>query len=249
MPPEPALRGIPTVLSAPSEGEASVATTLVGGADTPSPKPRGGRGLGDRVADKPAPTGQHGPRLRRAGVYVGEGMPSVPAKLAAKIRRGTYVDMGELLPEFWSPTREDDQPKQEAKARRARSVQDIFTWLQCYGMYVSVLAPQHPSRIPERMAYQATRLPSFGPVRTTRAWLGCGTIRLSGVRRHSPGSLSGRPSTRHCTLCALQGQHGQPPGVSSASLRLTPPKSARSRETPTQGSGIASVPSSGRSYP
>ena len=156
MPPEPALRGIPTILSAPSKGEASVATTLVGGADTPAPNPGA---TGDSVTallTNLLPQANTGLASGVQGVYVGEGLPPVPAKLAAKIRRGAYVDMGELLPEFWASTRDDDQPKQEAKARRARSVQDIFTWLQCYGMYVSVLAPQHPSRIPELMAYQAT---------------------------------------------------------------------------------------------
>lgn len=35
-------------------------------------------------------------------------------------------------------------------------MQDIFTWLQCFGTYVSILAPLHPERIPELMAYQAT---------------------------------------------------------------------------------------------
>ncbi len=36
------------------------------------------------------------------GVYVGDGLAPVPAKLAARIRRGEYINMGELLPEFWS---------------------------------------------------------------------------------------------------------------------------------------------------
>ena len=81
--------------------------------------------------------------------------PPVPTKLAAKMKRGEFIEMAELLPEFWFSTREDDHSKQEAKSRRARSVQDIFTWLQCYSLYVSVIGPQHPSRIPELMAYQA----------------------------------------------------------------------------------------------
>ena len=34
-------------------------------------------------------------------------------------------------------------------------MQDIFTWLQCCSLYVSVIGPQHPSRILELMAYQA----------------------------------------------------------------------------------------------
>ena len=144
------------VLSAPSEGEASVATTLVGGADTPAPNPGAAGDSVTALLTNLLPQANTGLASGVQGVYVGEGLPPVPAKLAAKIRRGAYVNMGKLLPEFWASTRDDDQPKQEAKARRARSVQDLFTWLQCYGMYVSVVAPQHPSQIPELTAYQAT---------------------------------------------------------------------------------------------
>ena len=42
------------------------------------------------------------------GEYVGDGLPPVPAKVAAKIRRGEFVEMGELLPEFLASQREDD---------------------------------------------------------------------------------------------------------------------------------------------
>ena len=75
------------------------------------------------------------------GVYVGEGLPPVPTKLAAKIKWGELIEMAELLPEFWSSTREDDHSKQEAKSRRACSMQDIFMWLQCSGLYVSIIGP------------------------------------------------------------------------------------------------------------
>ena len=34
--------------------------------------------------------------------YVREGMSRVPAKLEQKIRHWEYVEMGELLPEFWA---------------------------------------------------------------------------------------------------------------------------------------------------
>ena len=34
-----------------------------------------------------------------AGIYVGEGLPSVPAKLVDKIRHWEFVEMNELLPE------------------------------------------------------------------------------------------------------------------------------------------------------
>ena len=96
-------------------------------------------------------TGSHIPAT---GVYIGDGLPPVPPALAAKIRRGAFVDMGELLPEFWALSKEDDgNMRGEAKVRRSRKVTDIFTWLQCFGTYVSVLAPAYPDRIPELMAY------------------------------------------------------------------------------------------------
>ncbi len=79
------------------------------------------------------------------GVYLGEGIPLAPAKLAARIRRGEFVEMGELLPEFWSgATDEDAGPSREPRGRRSRKVTDIFTWLQCYGAYVSTRATTAP---------------------------------------------------------------------------------------------------------
>ena len=69
------------------------------------------------VADKVPITGE--------GVYVGEGLPPVPSKLAKKIRAGEYVDMEELLPEVWTP--EESEP--DAKRRCTKRITDIFTWL------------------------------------------------------------------------------------------------------------------------
>ena len=79
--------------------------------------------------------------------------PNAPPKLPAKIRRGEFTDMGELLPEFWSSHREEDADvKRESKGRSGRKVTDIYTWLQCYSSYVSVRATAAPGMIPELMA-------------------------------------------------------------------------------------------------
>ena len=65
--------------------------------------------------------------------------------------------MGELLLEFWSGLRDEDaETRREAKVRRSHKVTDIFTWLQCFGSFVSVRAQQAPAVIPELMAYMAT---------------------------------------------------------------------------------------------
>ena len=87
------------------------------------------------------------------GVYVGKGLPPVPLKLAKKIRSGDYIEMEELLPEVGNL--EDDIPG-EPKRRCSRRVYDIFTWLQCFGVYVSIRGAQAPEVIPELMAYMTT---------------------------------------------------------------------------------------------
>ena len=117
------------------------------------------------------------------GVYVGEGTPPVPMRLAAKIRRGEFTDMGELLTEFWSTYHEED-PKQEAKPRRSMKVTDIFTWIQCFTTYISVLAPQQPWRIPELMAYMANI------VRVSQDYAGLAWVRYD-VAYHQQAAATG----------------------------------------------------------
>lgn len=65
------------------------------------------------------------------GVYIGDGRPPIPAKLAQKIRRWEFVDMGELLPEF---AQSDDEAtiKRPSTTKKPRQVTDIFTWMQCF---------------------------------------------------------------------------------------------------------------------
>ena len=54
--------------------------------------------------------------------------------------------MGELLPEFWTGSR-------EAETRAKTTVTDVFMWLHCYSLYAAVLAPGEPQVISELMAY------------------------------------------------------------------------------------------------
>ena len=51
------------------------------------------------------------------GVYVGEGAAPVPKKLADKILRWEFVEIGELLPEFWLCARDDTK----SRSRRLRT--------------------------------------------------------------------------------------------------------------------------------
>jgi hypothetical protein len=90
-----------------------------------------------------------------AGIYVGEGLLPVPAKLAEKIAKWEFVDMAELLPEFWSLSPKDlvtNTPPRH-NPRRKRAITDIATWIQCFATYVSVMSTPHPQSVPELLAY------------------------------------------------------------------------------------------------
>ena len=222
------------------------------------------RGLCGSPYGQLAPSGQFGPRGRVPSCLHWGGPPPVPTKLTAKIKRGEFIEMAELLPEFWSSTREDDHSKQEAKSWRARSVQDMLTWLQCYSLYMSVIGPQHPSRIPELMAYQANI------VRASQDYTGLAWVRydsafrrqaaLTGLTRWSAINptlytlyfvRSARTATR-CELCFATTHHtkecaqqGDPdPGVrdrlraiEKAVLSLTPGAGPLAAVLPRGGGG------------
>lgn len=62
--------------------------------------------------------------------------------------------MAELLSELWKATKDDDSLGKEVTVTWwSCKVMDIFTWLPCYGRYVSVLGPKYPEAVSELMAY------------------------------------------------------------------------------------------------
>ena len=77
--------------------------------------------------------------------FLGDSLPPIPAKLTERICRWEYIDMSDLLPEFWP-----DQKAEEGTAKRAnrssakKRVQDINVWLQCYAIFVGVMATKSP---------------------------------------------------------------------------------------------------------
>ena len=69
------------------------------------------------------------------GVYIGEGMTAVPKRLAEKIWRWEFVDMGELLPDGWAQGKsEEGAGSSLALTRMKRQVTDVNTWVQCFAV-------------------------------------------------------------------------------------------------------------------
>ena len=146
MPAQGSLTGIPVISAPEGTSHRGEPSTAAGGAAIPALT----------TASLTNLLSNTNPSLASAMGYIGDGLPPVPPALAAKIRRGAFVDMGELLPEFWAMTKEDTGMKSDTKVRWNRKITDIFTWLQCFGTYVSVLTPLHPERVPKLMAYMTT---------------------------------------------------------------------------------------------
>ena len=89
-------------------------------------------------------------------IYIGEGLPPVSPKLAEKICRWEFVDMAELLPEFWSlpaAMKQEGQPNtQPSPFCQSRKLTDLASWVQCFAIYVRVLAGSSPEVVSELMA-------------------------------------------------------------------------------------------------
>ena len=83
--------------------------------------------------------GQTKEASQSVGIYIGEGLLPVPAKLAEKIARWEFVDMAELLPELWSTLAPKDSRSapgaKQGVPRRRRTITDIATWVQCFATY------------------------------------------------------------------------------------------------------------------
>ena len=128
---------------------------------------------------------------QRDSVYLGEALLPVPNRLVVRIRRGDYVDMGELLPEFWAPGEES------SGKRRSRKVTEILTWVRCFCTYSAVRGAHSPEMLPELMAYLSTI------VRVSQEFIGLAWVRYDvGFRQQAAATRSQRWSVVNPSLYA-----------------------------------------------
>ena len=125
------------------------------------------------------------------GVYVGEALPPVPKKLAEKIQAWEFVEMSELLPEFWPQGAEDKEGAQKAGAnRRKRPVMELNAWLQCFAVYVGVLSAKHPEAVPELLAYMVAI------IRACEDFAGLAWVRYDSAYRRQAAASGNRTWSR-----------------------------------------------------
>ena len=87
---------------------------------------------------------------------MGEGLLLIPEKLVKKIIKLEFIEMYELLPEFWLRDEEESKTLLGLPRRKKAPTTNIFQWLQCFSAMVGVLARAYPQIVPDLMAYQAT---------------------------------------------------------------------------------------------
>ena len=91
---------------------------------------------------------------------VGKGLPAIPPKLVAKIQRGEFVDMAELLRDNIEADRRRAATAGNVvatllgSAKPRREVPDLMSWVQCFGMYTSVLGEAYLNLRRGLWAYQ-----------------------------------------------------------------------------------------------
>ena len=87
-----------------------------------------------------------------SGVQIGASLPLVPQKLVQKIQSGEYVDMSELLPEQLGPS-DIKLSSEKQQGTKKKLISNILEWVQCFSIYVSVIALKEPQRIPDLLCY------------------------------------------------------------------------------------------------
>ena len=95
-------------------------------------------------------------------VNIGPGLRAVSRRLIDRIKANEFVDFAEL-----PPAKGKSRPPPQVGegqivvlqaadlAPTRRTILDLATWLQCFGLYMVVIAQSQPERVPELMAYQA----------------------------------------------------------------------------------------------
>ena len=104
---------------------------------------------------------------------MGEGMAPVPKKMAEKIWKWEYVELGDILPENGMFRAEEGSTNPLGVVRRWQQVTEVNTWVQCFAVYIGVMWHKFPEAVPELLAYMILIVRSKPGVCRT----GLGTVR------------------------------------------------------------------------
>ncbi len=77
----------------------------------------------------------------------------MPARVVERIRRWEYTEVYELLPELLADHKGEGASRKLSSVRGQKQVQEIAVWLQCFAVFVGVVARFEPEVVSGLMAY------------------------------------------------------------------------------------------------
>lgn len=147
---------LPVIDRAHQEGSVNMPTKLSSSSSSTS----AGVPAGDEIAPDPLKPPVDDSKVTSQQFSMGDGLPPVPAKVVEKILSGQFVDMAELLRDNMEVERRRNTmeyttagPAPTARPVR-REVPDLLSWVQCFGMFASVMASKFPEKVTQLLAYQ-----------------------------------------------------------------------------------------------
>ena len=198
---------------------------------------------GHAASNTPKPTLQ--PPTPTEGFAPGGGLPALPASLVEKIRGGSFVDLGDLLPEHVFEAFVDGDDKEKKKKRKSHEIETFQDWVLGYTTWASTIVASNPERGLSSLQYLGVigRLARDNPRM-------CGAIMTSNSGRwplQYPSQHSGVNSTSN--FCSGQSKktptplnHGRP---ASAGMRVgfaSSPHASESIPAPPVASHIGQWP-------
>ena len=98
---------------------------------------------------------------KQSKIWIGDGLPAIPKRLHDWMINWEFVDLAELKPagvlESLHPEPDPQRyiilPGLEVARARKKPIEEIGRWIQCFAIYMAVMARKHPKAIPEMLAY------------------------------------------------------------------------------------------------
>jgi hypothetical protein len=175
-----------------------------------------------------------------------EGLPPVPAKLVGRILKGEFIDMAELLRDNLEAQRRGclqqdlsaPAASSSGQSRPRREVPDLLSWVQCFGVYIAIMASKYPERIQKLLAYQALIIrearrcgakgwlsyDSYFRQQMAGEWRGDEWGRLNPYLFSSTFLALGSSQRPNCTLCLEPDHHDDECALAKPKLSYAQPK-------------------------
>ena len=87
-------------------------------------------------------------------VYIGGGLPPIPARQVKRIKDGQFMEMAKLLPDHLSSSPYSDEDQAKRTKVKYKEVLDIIEWLQCFSLYIAMIACSNASCVVDLLGYQ-----------------------------------------------------------------------------------------------